>query len=339
MNEMLSCDDARELLSAYIDNELADDERRWVGAHLDECAECRAAVTALQDAIAAVKALDDLEVPPELAAGLRAIERGKRSRAVAPARRWWAAPRVVAFAATGAVAAIALISLVVLGDIDIMGVRAPAEKAASRVQDEGAPEQSITREDVRSAKEKSVPHDIDSVTNGAASGAGESSAVESYGLKSPKDGDAANDELLLRGLPDEAGKAAAPAWPKVLASKKNYNAASVETLIESIHKETWGLYTVADAAESRAKIVDEILKEVSAQGGEGEKVRAPLNAILDRTKRAALPVYIEKATFEKKACLLIAIKWGFGGDENQLYKTSLYVTDLSGWTIFHYASR
>ncbi|MBS3908471.1 MAG: zf-HC2 domain-containing protein [Actinobacteria bacterium] len=255
---MSKCDDVQELLSAYIDRALADDERRRVGAHLDECAQCRAAVTAL-------------------AGSLRRIEPGKRGRAIAPAKRWWASPRVAVFVATGAVAAIALVSLLALGDINITGDQGATQKTTSPAENKAMPQQS-------------VPESADT-------------------------------------------------WPKILASDKNYTAASIETLAGEIHDSSNGLYTVEDAKEKRGAFVNAIVKEVSAQGGEGEKTRSPLNAILDRTKRAALPIYVEKAKYENKACLVIAIKWGFGGGGNRLYKTSLYVTNLSGWTIFHYTSK
>ncbi|MDP2211181.1 MAG: zf-HC2 domain-containing protein [Candidatus Aquicultor sp.] len=322
MNEMSKCDDVQELLSAYIDNELVDDERRWVGAHLDECTECRATVTALQETIAALRGLDDFEVPPELAGSLRRIEPGKRGRAIAPAKRWWASPRVAVFVATGAVAAIALVSLLALGDINITGNRGATQEAASPARDKAMPQQSAPAGEAQDFASKSEAHDIDSTKL-------EKSGGTEGVLK---------DELLLRGLPD--GKdAGADAWPKILASNKNYTTASIETLAGEIHDSSNGLYTVKDAGEKRAAFVDAIVKEVSAQGGEGEKTRSPLNAILDRTKRAALPIYVEKAKYENKACLVIAIKWGFGGDDSRLYKTSLYVTNLSGWTIFHYTSK
>jgi len=334
MNEMSKCDDVQKLLSAYIDNELAGDERRWVGAHLDGCAECRATVTALQDAIAAVKSLDDFEVPPELADSLRQIEPGKRDRAIAPAKRWWESPRVAVFVATGAVAAIALVSLLALGDINIAGNRGATQKAISPAEDTAMPEQSAPAGEAQDFASKSEAHDIDSTELEA--GDGREGAL-GYGAKSPRDG-AVKDELLLRGLPDDKD-GSADAWPKILASNKNYTPASIETLADEIHDSSNGLYTVKDAGEKRAAFVDAIVKEVSAQGGEGEKTRSPLNAILDRTKRAALPIYVEKAKYENKACLVIAIKWGFGGDDSRLYKTSLYVTNLSGWTIFHYTSK
>jgi predicted anti-sigma-YlaC factor YlaD len=38
----MNCDTAREVLSGELDNELADDERRRLEAHLASCAECRA---------------------------------------------------------------------------------------------------------------------------------------------------------------------------------------------------------------------------------------------------------------------------------------------------------
>ncbi|MDI6817009.1 MAG: zf-HC2 domain-containing protein [Actinomycetota bacterium] len=334
MNEMSKCDDVQELLSAYIDNELADDERRWVGAHLDECTECRATVAALQEAIAAVKSLDDFEVPPELTSNLRGIEPGKRSHAVAPAKRWWASPRVAVFVATGAVAAIALVSLLTLSDVNITGNRGATQEATSPARDKAMPQQSVPAGESLLNASKSEAHDIDSTDLENSAG---TEGVLGSGEKTLKDG-AVDDELLLRGLPDDKD-AHADAWPKILASSKNYTPASIETLAGELHDSSNGLYTVEDAGEKRAAFVDKIVEEVSAQGGEGEKTRSPLNAILDRTKRAALPIYVEKAKFENKACLVIAIKWGFGGGDSRLYKTSLYVTNLSGWTIFHYTSK
>ena len=334
MNEMSKCEDVQELLSAYIDRELAGDEHRWVGAHLDDCAECRATVSALQDAIAALGGLDDLEVPPELAGNLRLIEPGKRGRAIAPAKRWWASPRVAVFVATGAVAAIALVSMLTLGDINITGNQDAAQKATIPAQDQAMPEQSAPAGETQEYSLKSEAHDIDSTD--PENSAGTDGAL-GYGAKTPPDG-TVKDELLTRGLPDDK-ETGAEAWPKILASDKNYSTTSIEKLAGEINDSSTGLYTVKDAEEKRDAFVDKIVEEVSAQGGEGEKIRSPLDSILDRTKRAALPIYVEKAKFENKACLIIAIKWGFGGEDSRLYKTSLYVTNLSGWTIFHYTSK
>lgn len=333
MNKMSKCEDVQELLSAYIDRELAGDEHRRVGAHLDACTECRATVSALQDAIAALGGLDDLEVPPELAGNLRRIEPGKRSRAIAPAKRWWASPRVAVFVATGAVAAIALVSVLTLGDIDITGNRSATQKTTSRAQDTTMPEQSVPAGEAQDFATKSDAREADI----AAKSGSDTDETLGYSAKAPQDG-TVKDELLTRGLPDDKS-AGAETWPKILASNKNYSTASIEKLVGEIHGSSNGLYTVKDAGEKRVAFVDKIVKEVSAQGGEGEKTRSPLNAILDRTKRAALPIYVEKAKYENKACLVIAIKWGFGGGDSRLYKTSLYVTNLSGWTIFHYTSK
>ena len=55
-----------ELLSAYFDDELAEDERASVAAHLQSCGECRDELDAVQAAAVAVRSLPELEVPPGL---------------------------------------------------------------------------------------------------------------------------------------------------------------------------------------------------------------------------------------------------------------------------------
>lgn len=58
-----------ELLSAHLDGELGDAERRQVADHLAECERCRREISELAEARALVRALPLLELPMNLAAG------------------------------------------------------------------------------------------------------------------------------------------------------------------------------------------------------------------------------------------------------------------------------
>jgi len=75
------CEQIREQLSAWLDDELEAQARRTVAAHLEVCAGCRrerALLTALDDALGRLEAT----APPQVAEGVLA----RRAR---PRRRWW----------------------------------------------------------------------------------------------------------------------------------------------------------------------------------------------------------------------------------------------------------
>ncbi len=61
---MMSCDDARELLSALLDDELPADDRGAVIRHLDQCPRCSAEAAALRALKHAVARLRAEETPP-----------------------------------------------------------------------------------------------------------------------------------------------------------------------------------------------------------------------------------------------------------------------------------
>ena len=88
---------AGDLLSAYLDDELGDEERVAVDTHLATCGDCRDELTAVQSAAVAIRSLPALDVPP----GLVPAPASWKKR-----RRWQA------FGAVGAGAA-ALVALVV----------------------------------------------------------------------------------------------------------------------------------------------------------------------------------------------------------------------------------
>ncbi|HZD60128.1 MAG TPA: zf-HC2 domain-containing protein [Anaerolineae bacterium] len=334
----MDCKDFVDQLSAYIDSELTADERRHVASHLDDCPSCRAQLAALKDTVSMVHGLGELDVPTDVSHALRQIAEDGSSDP-APARRWLAMPRLRYLVATGAVAAIALVSVLALIDMGGMNNQTSVEQASDKAEGKSKydtfSERSLAPEERGKSPGGVEQHYQDATAKDLTNGTAKRHAITPYASSEASSAMQKSDELLSRGLPDSTNQS----WPMVLTSKKDYDPTSAEALLDDIHKKTDGIYSVKDASDKRAQILDALIKKVTAQGGDGELLRSPINALLDRTKRAALPVYLEKATFKKQDCLLIIIKWGFGSEASDLYKTSLYVTDLSGWNIIHYASR
>ncbi|PIU26378.1 zf-HC2 domain-containing protein [Candidatus Aquicultor secundus] len=341
----MECKEIVDLLTEYIDGELSESERRAVDEHLKGCPECRARLTAIKSAVSMVKGIDTLEVPAGLSRALRQIAQdGATDKApgrvqttakpVAPKtarpaarRRGFTLPKLQYLVASAAVAAIALIVLLTqidLGSLEKSStINGAGQKSAGPAERQQLPA-------TNQALERGG-HDIDSVSGKATDSLGAGKAYGDGKAKSaPKNG-----ELLSRGLPDTTNDA----WPKVVVSNKTYGTESASNLLDDIRKKTDGLYIVKDAQTKRAAVMSTLLKRITASGGKGELLRSPINSLLDETKRAALPVYLERAKFDKQECMLIIIRWGFGGDKNSLYKASLYVTDLSGWSIIHYESK
>jgi anti-sigma factor RsiW len=63
----VKCDEARSLLDAYLDHELADRDQRRVEAHLEGCAACAAAEARLAELIATIRGATRFEPPDYLA--------------------------------------------------------------------------------------------------------------------------------------------------------------------------------------------------------------------------------------------------------------------------------
>jgi anti-sigma factor RsiW len=62
------CRDARELLSALIDEQLTDAEEIAIRSHLESCAGCRAALGEMEGAVAAVRSLPRVDVSDDFTA-------------------------------------------------------------------------------------------------------------------------------------------------------------------------------------------------------------------------------------------------------------------------------
>ena len=59
----MNCEEARESLSAYLDEALAPDERSLVDAHLEGCAECRRELAALRGTVALLQRVEPARAP------------------------------------------------------------------------------------------------------------------------------------------------------------------------------------------------------------------------------------------------------------------------------------
>jgi anti-sigma factor RsiW len=77
---MMTCERTEELLSAYLEGELAPAERAEVEAHLAACPECAELAGLMREGMAAAAALPELEPSPELLARLYAVPESKKAR-------------------------------------------------------------------------------------------------------------------------------------------------------------------------------------------------------------------------------------------------------------------
>lgn len=84
----MTCEGVRERLSAYIDGELSEIERRQVERHLGRCVACAEEERFLRQTVALLRSLDEGSVPPDFRAKLRA----RLLELPAPSRQTQAAP-------------------------------------------------------------------------------------------------------------------------------------------------------------------------------------------------------------------------------------------------------
>lgn len=80
----MQCEDIREQLSAYLEDELEAGARRVIEDHLRQCAGCRTEFTLLRRTVATLRSLEELEVSPRLAA---AVDRRLPTRGPSPWER------------------------------------------------------------------------------------------------------------------------------------------------------------------------------------------------------------------------------------------------------------
>ena len=59
----MNCEQMNELLSAWLDGELSETERRQMQAHLEQCAQCRALFEQLQALHTSFSDLDEISAP------------------------------------------------------------------------------------------------------------------------------------------------------------------------------------------------------------------------------------------------------------------------------------
>jgi len=99
----MTCDDYKELLSAYVDRALHGDERTAVQSHLDECQACRVELGLLIRLKERLRAEKMPSLPPEVISGIESETLLQSSPS--PRARWnwsWAIPTLTVAAALGA---------------------------------------------------------------------------------------------------------------------------------------------------------------------------------------------------------------------------------------------
>jgi len=310
----MNCKEVLDLLSEYIDGELDGREHALLSSHLQECSGCREELEAMKTAVSMVQDLGEVEVPAEVSSALRKIATTGEEPQIMQDKKNLKGSSLRYLVAATAVAAAALIALLPFAYKDLANIS--MDKASEPLKAEN-------QKDTYGASQ------VETLKTEEASGAGKESG----------------NEQLLRDAQDKSQKSRATsspdtgAWPEVVITDKEYKTASADKLLADIKEKTEGIYTVKDAREKREATINGIVNKLNEKGIKGELMRSPINGLLDQTKRDALPVHVEKAKFDKQDCWVIVIRWGFGGEENDLYKTSLYVTDPSGWKVFYYTSK
>lgn len=90
----MTCERFEELLSAYLEGELAAAERAGMDAHLAACAECAELAGLMRETLAATAAFPQIEPSPALLARLYAVpeERAAKKRLFRPVFDWLARP-------------------------------------------------------------------------------------------------------------------------------------------------------------------------------------------------------------------------------------------------------
>ncbi|MCL6472440.1 MAG: zf-HC2 domain-containing protein [Firmicutes bacterium] len=299
----MDCKNVRDLLSAHIDKELEAEEREQVEAHLKECSGCKENLARMKSAIKMIQSLGELEVPAEVSRSLGEIALAEKDGRVRGRRLFL--PRLQYLVAAGVVAAIALASI--LSQINI-----------------NTPENGTTGQHTLPGKTPALSEEYGS--------------NKAQKAEAPTDAGVEGRTNASRDTAQTSTKKIGP-WPEVVVLQKNYDSKAADELLINIKKKTDGLFTVGDVKELHNQAMDLLVNRISDKAGiNGELMRSPISAILNQTKRPALPIYMEKANFNKQDCWLLVIRWGFGSTNNSLNRASLYITDLSGWNMLYYTS-
>jgi hypothetical protein len=90
----MTCERFEELLSAYLEGELAAGERSEMDAHLSACPACAELASLMRETVAAAAAFREVEPSPALMARLYAVpeERASKKRLFRPVFDWLARP-------------------------------------------------------------------------------------------------------------------------------------------------------------------------------------------------------------------------------------------------------
>jgi hypothetical protein len=106
---MKTCKKIKDLLPLYINNDVTEDERETVSAHLEECPACREYQLSLAAIIRAMKP-DRIEVPVSYGAELVVALQERLKRRVTRQKRWlWAIPAFSSLAVVILIASIVLL--------------------------------------------------------------------------------------------------------------------------------------------------------------------------------------------------------------------------------------
>jgi hypothetical protein len=91
---MMTCERIEELLSAYLESDLAADERAGVEAHLAACPDCAGLAALMREEMAAAAAFPEVEPSAELLARLYAVPgaKGEKKRFLRPVFDWLSRP-------------------------------------------------------------------------------------------------------------------------------------------------------------------------------------------------------------------------------------------------------
>lgn len=121
----MQCDEVSAVLTDLIDGRLDPDTERHTGAHLDECATCRALVADLRSIRAATLTLDRREPAPAVWDGIRAAIAAEPQ----PARRRLARPATVVDRGLWLGAAAALVMATAVGIVPLLNRQAGPDQA------------------------------------------------------------------------------------------------------------------------------------------------------------------------------------------------------------------
>ncbi|MGD2218505.1 MAG: zf-HC2 domain-containing protein [Gemmatimonadales bacterium] len=141
-----------ELLSAYVDGQLSERERKQLEARLKEDAALRAELRALHQTVSLVRELPQAAAPRNFILSKSMVQRRRPAPAPEP-RRVWVAPVL-----TAATAIVSLLFVVVLvGDLLLSGVGGPAAAPEAVLEREKAPQVALEAASTRQVERETVP--------------------------------------------------------------------------------------------------------------------------------------------------------------------------------------